>query len=153
MRRRWWCCCCHAGRMPPPELSKLPPFFEAGSMHKCAAVSCARALQAPERCELLQCHHPGCETFLSAAAEARRRQAEETARQERERRRLELVAKSLKCGQAFGSKRDGGESDLKAIRWFQMGLHGTKGDPNHAGLQAGLHSIFLLLSGRSNFTT
>ena len=120
----------------PPECGSLPHFFEMGSMHQCAAPSCCKALQAPERCEQLQCHHPGCETYVSASAEARRLAAEEAARIERERKRAETTEKALKCGTAFAARRDGGEHDQKAIRMFHFGL--TKGDPHHPGLKQGL---------------
>lgn len=123
-------------KAPPPDAcpSKLPHFFEIGSEHKCGA--CGGQMQAPERCEHLQCPAPGCEVYLSAAEVAKKAALEEERRIARAKERVEATAKSRKFGTGFAQKRDGGELDQKAMKWFSWGLQ--HGDANDVVLKQGL---------------
>jgi len=125
-------------KAPPPDvqLDKLPHFFEIGLLHKCG--SCQAEMQATERCERLQCPQPGCEVFASAAEVARKQALEEERRAARAKERAEAVAKARKYGTGFATKRDGGEQDLKAIKWFNWGL--SNGDAHDVVLQSGLEA-------------
>ena len=125
-------------KAPPADVcpSKLPHFFEIGSEHKCGA--CGGQMQAPERCEQLQCPAPGCEVYLSAAEVAKKAALEEEARIARAKARVEATAKSRKFGTGFAQKRDGGEQDQKAIKWFSWGLQ--HGDVNDVVLKQGLQA-------------
>ena len=123
-------------KAPPPDVcpSKLPQFFEIGSEHKCEA--CGGQMQATERCEQLQCPAPGCEVYLSASEVAKKAALEEERRIARARERVEATAKARKFGTGFAQKRDGGELDQKAIKWFSWGLQ--HGDTSDVVLKQGL---------------
>ena len=125
-------------KAPPLDAcpSKLPHFFEIGSEHKCGA--CGGQMQAPERCEQLQCPAPGCETYLSAAEVAKKAALEEERRIARAKERTEATAKSRKFGTGFAQKRDGSEQDQKAIKWFSWGLQ--HGDASDVVLKQGLQA-------------
>ena len=128
----------------PPEVcpTKLPDFFEMGAEKKCNA--CNSMMQATERCEQLQCPAPGCEVYMGAAEEAQKARVEEERRIARANERLEATNKARKFGTGFAQKRDGGEQDQKATKWFSWGL--SHGDPNDVVLKQGLEVRFCFLS-------